>query len=192
MVLPGRVISQAQAGSCSDSPGLGGGGVLPATHKNKQTDHFAKIIHVGWTHWWHWSQCLRLAGTQDRVLPVRSRGFCFHACFLFSKWRGLSSVTSSPEVQQFSTNRQSLPPPSSLRQLTVLFDRSLQSHLEFSEFYQLEASRPPYPETFTGPARVVASLLTSQNPFGGKSRVVVLTVCQRDFLWVCRQLWRSS
>lgn len=105
---------------------------------------------------------------------------------------GLSSVTSSPDVQQFSTNRQSLPPRSSLRQLTMVFDRSLQSHLEFSEFYQLEVSRPPDPETFTGPARVVASLLASQNPFGGKSRVVVLTACQRDFLWVCRQLWRSS
>lgn len=55
---------------------------------------------------------------------------------------GLSSVTSSPEVQQFSTNRQSLPPRSSLRQLTMVFDRSLQSHLEFSEFYQLEVSGP--------------------------------------------------
>lgn len=49
----------------------------------------------------------------------------------------------------------------------MVFDRSLQSHLEFSEFYQLEVSRPPDPETFTGPARVVASLLASQNPFGG-------------------------
>lgn len=96
MVLPGRVISQAQAGSCSDSPGLGGGGVLPATHKNKQIDHFAKIIHVGWTHWWHWSQCLGLAGTQDRVLPVRSRGFCFRACFLFSKWRGFELSNLQP------------------------------------------------------------------------------------------------
>lgn len=60
----------------------------------------------------------------------------------------------------------------------MLFDRSLQSHLEFSEFNQLEVSRTPCPETFTGPARVVASFFTSQNPFGGKSRMVVLTACQ--------------
>lgn len=95
MVVPGRVISQAQAGSCSDSPGIGGVGGLPATHKNKQTDHFAKIIHVGWTHWWYLSQFLGLVGTQDRVLPVRSEDFCFHASV---PWRRLSSVNASPEV----------------------------------------------------------------------------------------------
>lgn len=45
---PGRVPSQAEAGSCSDSRARKDS--LPATHKNKQTDPFAKIIHVGQTH----------------------------------------------------------------------------------------------------------------------------------------------
>lgn len=45
---PGRVTPQAEAGSCSDSHARKDS--LPATHKNKQTDPFAKIIHVGQTH----------------------------------------------------------------------------------------------------------------------------------------------
>lgn len=61
---PGRVTSQAQAGSCSDSDARKA--VLPATHKNKQTDGFAKIIHVGWTRQECLSQFLWPGGTEDR------------------------------------------------------------------------------------------------------------------------------
>lgn len=43
---PGRVTSQAGAGGCSDSRARKDS--LPVTHKNKQTDPFAKIIRVGW------------------------------------------------------------------------------------------------------------------------------------------------
>lgn len=43
---PGRVTSQAGTGGCSDSHSRKDS--LPVTHKNKQTDPFAKIIRVGW------------------------------------------------------------------------------------------------------------------------------------------------
>lgn len=150
MVVPGRVISQAQAGSCSDSPGLGRGG-LPATHKNKQTDHFAKIIHVGWTHWWYLSQCLGLARWHPGQSPAcQVKGFLLPClCFLLSKWRGVISVSFTLKLQQFSTHPLEPPPGSSLRQLVMPFGSSMQSHLEFSEFYHPEVSRSPCPETVT-------------------------------------------
>lgn len=64
---PGRVTSQAEAGSCSDSDVRKDS--LSATHKGKQTDRFAKIIHVGRIHQYY--LFLEPSGTGDRVIPQR-------------------------------------------------------------------------------------------------------------------------
>lgn len=68
MVVPasrGGFTSQAEAGSRSDSHVRKTS--LPATHKNKQTDPFAKIIPVGQTH--QERLFLELSDTEERVLP---------------------------------------------------------------------------------------------------------------------------
>ena len=62
---PGRATSQAEAGCRSDSHARKTS--LPATHKNKQTDPFAKIIPVGQTHQEH--LFLEPSDTEEQVVP---------------------------------------------------------------------------------------------------------------------------
>lgn len=102
MVVPGRVVSQAQAGSCSPASREQGSPCSPREQTNRPfcennsrwLDSLVVLVSVSQAHWYSGQGATCQAKTF--LLPRLS--------FLFSRGRRLTPVTSSPEVQQLSTN----------------------------------------------------------------------------------------
>lgn len=75
-----------RGGGCSDSDARKDS--LPVTHKNKQTDPFAKIIRVGWPHQDY--LFLEPSGIEDRVFPQRGGALAVRPALLPDLWQMIS------------------------------------------------------------------------------------------------------